>query len=122
MVASKTSDKLCLIYTKEGEKRDTFQQKQADRTISLTIQIPVTAIGVMVIPAMTAPSSRNTAQSFEIDMPNGCTFIFDMIAAGQIKPKAPKYTQLLPRKEVPPSSSRVVTDFHNVSFAITQIH
>lgn len=102
MVASRTSDKLCLICTKEGKEKDTLQQKEGDRTISLTIQVPVTVIHVMVTPAMTALFSRNATQSFETDMPNGCTFMFD--SSRSDKCKASKYIQPLPKKGVSPSS------------------
>lgn len=77
---------------KGGGEEDTLQQKQVDRTMSLTIQMPVTVIGVMVTPALIAPSSRNTTQSFKTDMPNGCIFMFDSSRSDKT-PKSPKYTQ-----------------------------
>lgn len=105
MVASRTSDKLCLIYTKKGKekKKTSCNEEQVDRIITLAIRHQKTkqwlirlifthirVIHLTVTPVVTAPPGKKKLprvlrQTCIIAAPS-C-----LIATVQIKPKSPEY-------------------------------
>lgn len=89
IVASRTSDKLCLIYTRKGKKIGTHcNEEQVDRIITFASEVQATMVTVVDIYSYNSPTFNgypccdcSTGQKISSpalrDSPNGCALASD---------------------------------------------